>query len=97
MFLIPSKYPETTQKILTIDEYSQLVRRKFGEGSEKSSEKILYLISKNKFFSAKRIAEIIYISSRMVEKHIADLKKKGLLKRVGSAKGGYWEIVADTQ
>jgi len=40
---MPSKYPETTQKttqkIFTPNEYSQLVRRKFGESSEKSSEK----------------------------------------------------------
>ena len=94
---IPRKYPETTQKIFTPNEYSQLVRRKFGESSEKSSEKILYLISKNKFFSAKRIAEIISISPRMVEKYISEFKKKGIIKRIGPDKGGYWEIISNAQ
>jgi len=88
---------ENTQKILTVDEYSQLVRRKFGESSENSSEKILYLISKNKLFSAKKIAEIICISPRMVEKYISEFKKKGLIKRIGPAKGGYWEIISDVR
>jgi len=88
---------ENTQKILTVDEYSQLVRRKFGESSGNSSEKILYLISKNKLFSAKKIAEIICISPRMVEKYISEFKKKGLIKRIGPAKGGYWEIISDVR
>ncbi len=66
---------------------------KFGEGSEKSSEKILDIIKNNKKISAREIAEIIGISSRAVEKHIAILKEKGILKRIGSAKGGHWEIV----
>jgi len=40
----------------------------------------------------KKIAKVIGISSRAFEKHLAVLKKKGLLKRVGPAKGGHWEI-----
>lgn len=66
---------------------------KFGEGSEKSSEKILDIIRDNKKISAREISEIIGISSRAVEKQIAILKEKGILKRVGAAKGGHWEIV----
>jgi predicted HTH transcriptional regulator len=39
------------------------------------------------------MAETIGISPRAVEKHIANLKKKGVLKRVGPDRGGYWEVV----
>jgi len=34
----------------------------------------------------------IYLTTRGIEWNIAKLKQKGLLKRVGSAKGGYWEV-----
>ncbi|MDG6219641.1 MAG: SMC-Scp complex subunit ScpB [Candidatus Thermoplasmatota archaeon] len=63
------------------------------KSSEKSSEKILSLIRGNPKISAKEISEIVGISSRAVEKHLAKLKEKGLLKRVGPAKGGYWKII----
>jgi len=39
------------------------------------------------------MAAQIGISSRAVEKHIAALKSRGLLKRIGPAKGGHWELV----
>ncbi len=69
---------------------------KFGEGSEKSSEKILALIKENKAISAREMAAIIGISQRAVEKQLATLKKEKHLKRVGGAKGGYWEIIGES-
>ena len=69
---------------------------KFGEGSEKSSEKssekILALIKENKSISAREMAQIIGISQRAVEKQLAILRKEKRIKRVGGAKGGHWEI-----
>ena len=66
------------------------------EGSEKtkekSSEKILRLMSHNKYISINELAEITGISTRAVEKHIANLKEKELLKRIGPDKGGHWEV-----
>jgi len=59
---------------------------------EKSWEKILRLISDNKYISAHGLAEILGISSHAVEKQIANLKDKGLLKRIGPDKGGYWAV-----
>jgi len=38
------------------------------------------------------LAQTIGISPRAVEKHLANLKQKGILKRIGPAKGGYWVI-----
>jgi len=67
--------------------------QKFGESSEKSSEKIFAIIKENSYITARDMAETIGISQRAVEKHIANLKKKGVLKRVGPDRGGYWEVV----
>ena len=33
------------------------------------------------------------LSRMTVEYNIESLKKKGVLKRIGGAKGGYWEMV----
>ena len=73
-----SQYPDTVSII---------------ESSEKSSEKIVELIRKNREISALTIAENIGITQRAVEKQISKLKDEGKLRRVGPAKGGYWEIV----
>ena len=61
--------------------------------SDKSSEKILQLLAKTPTLSAKQLAQQLGLSSRAIEKNIAQLKADGLLKRVGAAKGGYWEVV----
>ena len=71
------------------------IGEKFGEGSEKSSEKILTLIKGNQYITAKEMSRIIGISPRAVEKHITRLKKKGLIKRIGPDKGGHWRVVED--
>jgi ATP-dependent DNA helicase RecG len=49
---------------------------------------IINCIKRNIYFSAKEIALEIGISPRKVEENIAKLKQKGLLKRIGTAKGG---------
>lgn len=69
------------------------VRNKFGEKFGESSEKILALIYSDRYISASAMAEVINISERAVEKQIAKLKEKGILKRIGPSKGGYWKIV----
>lgn len=62
-------------------------------GSEKSSEKILNAITADKSISAGKLANMLGISPRAVEKQIAKLKAEGKLKRIGPAKGGHWEII----
>ena len=32
------------------------------------------------------------ISTTAIEKHIKILKEKNVIQRIGSAKGGYWEV-----
>ena len=39
------------------------------------------------------MAEKIGISTTAIDKNISTLKNKGLLRRIGSAKGGHWEII----
>lgn len=57
-----------------------------------NERKILSLITKNKHITIKELSENVRISTTAVDKNIAKLKKEGIIKRVGPAKGGYWEI-----
>ena len=75
---------------------SEISEKKFGDnekGSEKTSEIILSMLKENPKLSAKKLSEKIGITSRAVEKQLANLVQKGIIKRIGSPKGGHWEIL----
>jgi ATP-dependent DNA helicase RecG len=52
----------------------------------------LHYISVDNKISANELAEKIGISSRKIEKNIKKLKAHNILKRIGPAKGGYWQV-----
>ena len=62
------------------------------KGSEKSSEKILQIMKEQPEISATQLSKEIGISPRAVEKQISALKAKGKIRRIGSDKGGHWEV-----
>lgn len=55
--------------------------------------KILKLMEDNKYITTKELSEHIKISTTAVDNNISKLKKKGILKRIGSPRGGYWEVI----
>jgi ATP-dependent DNA helicase RecG len=57
-----------------------------------SQREILDLIKKNPQISKKELSNKVAISTTAIDKNISQLKKKGLLKRVGPDKGGHWEV-----
>lgn len=61
--------------------------------SEKSSEKILALLRNSPTMSAREIAQHLNISQRAAEKQLDKLKREGRLRRVGSDRGGYWQVL----
>jgi len=63
-----------------------------GKSSVKSSVMILNIIKENPEISIPEIAKKIDLTTRAIEKNIFKLKQKSLLKRIGPAKGGYWEV-----
>lgn len=58
-----------------------------------TADRIIRLIGINPRHSARTLAESIGISSKGVEKQLANLKSRGRIRRVGPDKGGYWEVV----
>jgi len=51
------------------------------------------LIKKDRFITRESLANVCNISLETIKRDIRKLKQKGILKRIGPAKGGYWEII----
>ncbi|HAS82135.1 MAG TPA: hypothetical protein DCS43_05530 [Verrucomicrobia bacterium] len=65
------------------------------EAPEKSSEKILELLCKDKDMTIFQLADHVKITTRAIEKNIKKLQDAGKLRRVGPDKGGHWEVLEE--
>jgi len=54
---------------------------------------ILKGMKKDNQIPARILSEIVGISERKIKENIKLLKNKGLLKRIGPARGGHWEVM----
>lgn len=66
------------------------------DGLAESQRQILLLITETPHISKRELAERIGISTTAIDKNIKTLKNRGVLRRVGPDKGGYWEVVGDS-
>ncbi|MCD6149817.1 DeoR family transcriptional regulator [bacterium] len=80
--------------------FSALLRsnKKFGKNvpenvPENRLRAILDLAKINKKIAIPAIAKKLNVNEKTVKRDIAKLKQKNLLKRIGPAKGGHWEII----
>ena len=53
---------------------------------------VLELIRSDPTVSYREVAQRMGINDSAVQKHFNNLKKKGLIERIGPAKGGRWQI-----
>ena len=85
----PQKVPrKSTQK-----KYPEKVPRKSTLKIGGSAQKVLKLIAADQNITTSEMAIKIGVSPDAVKKHLAKLKMKNLIIRVGPDKGGHWEIV----
>jgi ATP-dependent DNA helicase RecG len=68
------------------------VGEKVGENLSYNQVKIMHCMRENKHIAIVDMAKIVGIAEKNIEKNIKELKKMGIVKRVGPAKGGYWEV-----
>lgn len=64
------------------------------DGINEVQKRILSIISKNPYITQKDISLLLEISLRTVERNVADLREKNKIRRIGSNKNGYWEIIS---
>lgn len=88
------EYPEraTTQK--TTQKGDQKTTRKRPESDQsKQEDVIIELLKGNPYISRKEISGRLGLHDSSVKRRLASLQEKGVIKRIGPDKGGYWEIV----
>ncbi|MCK5580803.1 MAG: hypothetical protein KAJ18_05970 [Candidatus Omnitrophica bacterium] len=71
------------------EKVAEKVRSKCGE----SAEKVFLAIDTDAFIKTHEIVYKTELSQRTVENAVAKLKKAKFLKRIGSPKGGHWEVL----
>ncbi len=76
----------------TLKEVSKSSPKSTSKSSPKTEENICTLLKADPTLSAEKMAESLGISKRAILKQISKLKAQGRLKRIGSAKGGRWEL-----
>ncbi|MDA8133163.1 MAG: helix-turn-helix domain-containing protein [Desulfobacteraceae bacterium] len=59
---------------------------------EKTREKILALLSRTPDMTTAQLAEQTGLTPKGIEWQMAQLKKKGLIERIGPARGGLWKV-----
>lgn len=58
-----------------------------------TQSQIVRIILATPSVTTKEIADTLSIAQRNVQNHIRKLKERGIIRRVGPDKGGYWEMV----
>jgi len=66
-----------------------------GKTSGKTSGKIIDIISDNPNITIPEISEMLGITERSVQRNMHNLQKDGKIKRIGSRKTGYWQIIRE--
>ena len=79
------------------EKVGEKVGKKVGENAGKrltrNQQQILELLRQHPHMAARELARQVGISSRKIEQNIARLKELQLLKRIGPARGGHWEVL----
>ena len=93
--LILSKEPDADFKEIGRQFITVFPRKHVSEDGKtvgKTVGKILVLIKENPKITREELSSKTGITIRGIEWNLARLKEKGILKRIGPAKGGHWEI-----
>lgn len=58
-----------------------------------NQQKILKAIKNNPFITQDELSKVIRLSRKSIIQNMKKMKNNGLIKRVGAAKNGHWEIL----
>ena len=70
------------------------VRKKRSEKSgQKTVDKLLSLLKANPHLTQEGMVNALMVTRSTIQKHLANLKSAGRIRRVGPDKGGHWEVL----
>ncbi|MCL2100510.1 MAG: putative DNA binding domain-containing protein [Fibromonadales bacterium] len=81
---VPENVPENTLETENVPE----------NVPENRDSVILEMIIEDNFVSAQSMANALKVSIKTIKRDIEKLKAKGLIERIGAAKGGYWRVLS---
>ena len=87
VFYRPGELFDTTEKVSDV---ANVVRNVV---LNKPEQAVLSILTENPAITAEQIAMLLSKSSRTVQRYLNSLQKKNAIRRIGSTKGGHWEIV----
>ena len=62
-------------------------------GNEALVQSLCELIRSNTALNVQEMADALQVSKRTLERLMAQLKQQGVIRRVGSARSGFWQVV----
>ena len=65
------------------------------KGLNYQQQRVLGYLRADRHTTAAKIAVDLNMSARQIERMLADMKAKGIIRRIGANRNGYWEIVDD--
>ena len=65
------------------------------KGLNYQQQRVLGYLRADRHTTAAKIAADLDMSARQIERMLADMKAKGIIRRIGANRNGYWEIVDD--
>lgn len=74
---------------------SQISGQKWWSELTERQKMMLERIKEKPTVSRKELSIELKINESAVQKHLKNLKKKGLLRRIGADRGGHWEVAGD--
>jgi ATP-dependent DNA helicase RecG len=95
-FHFDSFFSVTFSRITDIDSKSmsgEMAGKMAGKVAGKVAGKIIAILLSNNKLTVPDLAEITGVSERTVARNIQKLQKENKLKRIGSARGGYWKVI----
>jgi ATP-dependent DNA helicase RecG len=63
------------------------------KGKVKTVEKIIKAIKEKPSITVKELADLLSLTRRGVEYNLSKLKEQNKIRRIGSDKGGHWEVI----
>ncbi|HWR91673.1 MAG TPA: winged helix-turn-helix transcriptional regulator [Desulfobacterales bacterium] len=77
-----------------VGELTRVIRspKPSGKTSGKTSGKILAALKEDGYLTIPDLASMIGVTNRSIERNIKKLQEQNRLRRIGPAKGGYWEV-----
>jgi ATP-dependent DNA helicase RecG len=87
-----------TTKLYQNDVYTTSMTTPITTSKDQNNElRILELLTSNPYLTQKDIAGYIGLTTDGVKYHIVNLKKRNKIKRKGSNRKGYWEVINKTK